>query len=101
MRIEATASFGSHSGPTAFEPSMPNADITERCRSGKESGDGTLSGEVVFTAKSAVPISDTQPDALQVASTHLKSLASSNHKPVVVYILTPSPVTAAGSHLKS
>mmetsp|Transcript_130067 Transcript_130067/g.324239 ORF Transcript_130067/g.324239 Transcript_130067/m.324239 type:complete len:299 (-) Transcript_130067:788-1684(-) len=101
MRIEATASFGSHSGPTAQEPSMPSADITDRCNIGKDRGGGTLSGDCGATAPMAVARMEKHPEALHVAKTHLKSSGLSSHLSVVLYIRTPSPVTAAGSHWKS
>lgn len=115
IRIEATASLGSHSGPMASrpfsplvlwsygtcEPSMPSADITERCSRGKDSGAGTPSGDLGFTAPTVVSKTEKQPEKQQVAKTHLKSSALSNQSPVVLYIRTPRPVTAAGSHWKN
>mmetsp|Transcript_48195 Transcript_48195/g.90219 ORF Transcript_48195/g.90219 Transcript_48195/m.90219 type:complete len:231 (+) Transcript_48195:3-695(+) len=101
MRMDATASFGSHSGPMACEPSMPRADITERWRSGRESGAGMVSGDFGFTAPKVVRKIEKQPEAEQVANTHLKSSALSSQSPVVLYILTPRPVTAAGNHWNS
>mmetsp|Transcript_70732 Transcript_70732/g.153605 ORF Transcript_70732/g.153605 Transcript_70732/m.153605 type:complete len:224 (+) Transcript_70732:221-892(+) len=101
MRMDATANLGSHSGPTAFDPSMPRADITERCRSGNESGAGMLNGDWTATAASAETPSETHPETPQVPSTQRKSPASSSQRPVVLNILTPRPVTAAGSHWKS
>mmetsp|Transcript_40289 Transcript_40289/g.110912 ORF Transcript_40289/g.110912 Transcript_40289/m.110912 type:complete len:221 (+) Transcript_40289:576-1238(+) len=80
---------------------MPSADMTERWRSGSESGAGTLNGKDGATAAAVVMASEAQPETQQVASTHLKSAASSSQSPVVSYILTPSPVTAAGNHWKS
>lgn len=97
MRMDATANFGSHSGPTALEPSMPSADITDRCNNGKDNGAGTESGDA--EPNNAVPPRDIKPETVQVASTHLKSSGLSSHRLVVLYILTPKPVTAAFSHL--
>mmetsp|Transcript_162961 Transcript_162961/g.522562 ORF Transcript_162961/g.522562 Transcript_162961/m.522562 type:complete len:218 (-) Transcript_162961:1276-1929(-) len=101
MRIDATASFGSHSGPTAQEPSMPSADITDRCNMGRASGGGTLRGDAGATAARLVRRTEKQPENPHVASTHLKSSGRSSHFSVVLYMRTPKPVTAAGSHLKS
>mmetsp|Transcript_84319 Transcript_84319/g.149030 ORF Transcript_84319/g.149030 Transcript_84319/m.149030 type:complete len:296 (+) Transcript_84319:385-1272(+) len=100
MRIDATASLGSHSGPMACEPSIPKADITERWRSGKESGAGMLRGESGLTAPMVVRNTEKQPEAVQVARTQRKSSGRSNQRPVVLYMRTPRPVTAAFSHLK-
>ena len=83
------------------EPSMPSADITERCSRGKDSGAGTPSGDLGFTAPTVVSKTEKQPEKQQVAKTHLKSSALSNQSPVVLYIRTPRPVTAAGSHWKN
>mmetsp|Transcript_13397 Transcript_13397/g.22028 ORF Transcript_13397/g.22028 Transcript_13397/m.22028 type:complete len:201 (-) Transcript_13397:913-1515(-) len=101
IKIDAMASFGSHSAPIALEPSIPNADITERCSSGRDNGCGMLSGDCGLTAPMAVAKIEKQPDMPHVVMTHLKSLGSSSHFPVVSYIRTPRLVTAAGNHLKN
>mmetsp|Transcript_62498 Transcript_62498/g.191162 ORF Transcript_62498/g.191162 Transcript_62498/m.191162 type:complete len:259 (-) Transcript_62498:636-1412(-) len=101
MRMEATASLGSHSGPTAQEPSMPSADMTDRCSIGSDNGGGTDSGDCGATAATEVHNREKQPDAAHVPRTTLKSSGRSSHLSVVLYMRTPSPVTAAGSHWKS
>eukprot|EP00971_Amphidinium_carterae_P097411 1927477-Amphidinium_carterae.1 len=83
MRMDATASFGSHSGPTACEPSMPKADMTDRCKRGNDKGAGTPMGDARATAARAVKTMEKMPETPQVAKTHLKSLGLSSQSGVV------------------
>merc|ERR1712060_283336 len=72
MRMDATANFGSHSGPMALEPSIPNADITERFTNGNDNGDGTDNGDGAQTAPIAVASNEKEADALHVANAQRK-----------------------------
>mmetsp|Transcript_124464 Transcript_124464/g.248258 ORF Transcript_124464/g.248258 Transcript_124464/m.248258 type:complete len:239 (-) Transcript_124464:765-1481(-) len=100
ISIDATASFGSHSGPTTSDPSMPRADITERWSNGKESGAGKPSGDCGATAPNEAKSSEKQAETLHVTSTHRKSSELSSQSAVVLYMRTPRPVTAAANHWK-
>merc|ERR1712216_434706 len=98
IRIEATESFGSHSGPIAMEPSIPSADITERLVIGRESGAGILSGDIGWLDTRTVPNAAAVAETPEVTKTQRRFPGSSYHLSVVLYMRKPRALTATASH---